>query len=223
MDFGDKKDKNARKFQCFVCGKQFPDYEPYREHIVAEHDEGREYLKCPACEAPVRDLRSHFNVKHPSRVLPKTGQMKVTVWYDFKDGKRKARKPKFKDGNYVSTKTGATLHYRSGYECEVYELLDEDTEVLSFSAEPFRIPYVFEGQWHDYIPDIRINFTDSKVEIWEVKPSSQTDLAQNKAKWCAMDSYADKMGWKFMVVTEIGMEKLRQRIKQQRLIREMGS
>lgn len=221
MDFG--QNKSERQYQCFVCGKQFKEYDLYKTHILAEHDEGREYIKCPACDAPVRDLRSHFQIKHKNRQLPKNGQMKVSVWYDFASGKKKTRKPKFRDGYHVSTKTGASLHYRSGYECEVYELLDEDTEVVSFDAEPFKIPYIFEGEWHDYIPDIRINFTDGKVEIWEVKPSSQTDLPKNKAKWAAMSAYADKLGWIFMVITETGMGRLRSRIKQQRLLREMGS
>lgn len=209
---------------CFVCGVVFGSLADMNVHIKEKHEEGREYIKCLICDYCVRDLTSHHKVKHPSRQLPKTGQMKVSVWYDFKsNGQKKTRKPKFRDGYHVSTKTGASLHYRSGYECEVYELLDEDADVASFDVEPFRVPYVFKGEWHDYIPDIRVNFMDKKVEIWEVKPSNQTGLDKNKAKWAAMQAYADKFGWTFMVITETGIGKLRSKMKQQRLLREMGT
>lgn len=208
----------VRKWSCFVCGKQHETYEEYKLHITDEHEEGREYVSCPACEAPVRDLKSHFLAKHPNRVIPKDCQMTVTVWHDFSgDGKKKkTRKPKARQGFHESTKMREELHYRSGYEKEVYELLDEDAEVLSYYVEPFKIPYYHGKDWHEYIPDLRVNYVDGKTDIWEIKPASQTTYQKNKAKWAAAQEHATKLGWNFMVITEVGIDKLRMRIKNQR-------
>lgn len=43
----DVDDKNARKYQCFVCATQFLDFDEYKKHIIDSHDEGRDYVKCP--------------------------------------------------------------------------------------------------------------------------------------------------------------------------------
>lgn len=215
----EKDDRAKRVWQCFVCGVQHYTYEEYQKHILEAHDEGREYLSCPTCDAPVRDMRMHFKVKHPNRQLPKDVQLRVGVWFDFKKGrKRRARKPQFREGFFLSEKNhGMELHYRSGIECDVYELLEEDTEVLSFQPEPFKIPYCFRGKWHDYTPDLRVNYLGGQVAVWEIKPSTQTKYPKNKAKWAAMQEYANKLGWHFTVVTEDGIGKLRIKIRDQRL------
>jgi DNA-directed RNA polymerase subunit RPC12/RpoP len=217
------KDANGRVFTCFICGKQFDLYNEYRDHIIDTHEEGREYIKCPACEAPVRDLKTHFSAKHPNRALPKNCQLRAVVWFDFKSGKKKTRKPKFREGYFESKKNNCSLHYRSGYECEVYELLEQDGDVVTFAVEPYKVPYYHEGKWLEYIPDLRVNYMGGKVEIWEIKPSTQTRLEKNKDKWKAMEVYAEKLGWQFKVITETEIGRLRVKIKQQRLINEIGT
>jgi DNA-directed RNA polymerase subunit RPC12/RpoP len=207
--------KELRKYQCFVCGQEYDSYEEYKSHILSDHDEGREFLKCPHCNGPVRDMKAHFALDHRNRVLPNDIQLRVGVWHDFKGGKRKTKKPAFKQGNYDSDKMKTSILYRSGYEKTVYELLDQDAEVAAFYAEPFKVPYNFGGKWLDYIPDIKIQYTDGRVDVWEVKPANQTGYIQNKAKWSAMNEYAKKMGWDFTVITEVGINKLRNKIKQQ--------
>lgn len=213
--------KAVRRWQCFVCGEQHATYEEYKQHIIDTHEEGREYIVCPTCEAPVREMKLHFEVKHPNRPLPAGVQSRVTVWYDFsRDGKKKARKPTFRSGEFESEKNGALMHYRSGYECEVYELLEADNDVTSYSVEPFKIPYYYidpkgKGDWYDYIPDLRVNYSDGKVQIMEIKPATQTSLDKNKAKWAAANDYAQKMGWDFTVITEVGIGKMKVKVKQQ--------
>ena len=213
--FSDTDFRNLRKWQCFVCGKEYGNYGEYKGHILEDHEEGREFIKCPACEAPVRDMKSHYGAKHPNRVIPKNTQMKAIIWFDFKNGKKKARKPKFRDGYFESKKNNANLHYRSGYECEVYELLEQDEEIKSFSVEPYKVPYLHNGEWHEYVPDLRVNFHDGRVEIWEIKPSTQTNLPQNKDKWRAIKPYAEGLGWEFKVITETEIGKLRVKVKRQ--------
>jgi hypothetical protein len=77
----------------------------------------------------------------------------------------------------VSTKMGgAEIHYRSGWECDVYECLEALDEVVAYTGEHLRIPYLHKGEVHDYLPDIRVQYGDGHIEIWEIKPSNQTSL-----------------------------------------------
>lgn len=211
------KDDNLRKYVCFVCGMSYLQFDEYTNHIIASHDEGREYIRCPLprCQACVRDLRAHFAVKHKTEKLPKVGQMKAMIWKDqTTKGKMKARKPKFREGYLVSAKNGGKeMHYRSGFECDVYECLEALPEVLGYEVEPFKVQYTFMGEIHEYNPDLKIYFADGRTEIWEVKPSSQTHLPKNSAKWTACNQYCEARGFNFMVLTEVGMGKLKQKIR----------
>jgi hypothetical protein len=206
----------ARKYQCFVCGEAFVEYDPYKEHVIEKHDEGREYVLCPLkrCGAPVRDVRLHFKTKHIGESVPKTGQMKAMIWKDIspRTGKMKQKKPKFREGYFSSAKNRKEMHYRSGYECEVYECLEALPEVLSYEVEPFKIGYSFMGDTFEYNPDLIVHFTDGHSEVWEIKPANQTHLPKNKAKWVNCQQFCEARGYVFMVMTEIGINKLKNRV-----------
>lgn len=212
-------DHNKRMYQCFVCGKQYKEYEPFKEHILGEHDEGREYVICPLerCQAPVRDLKAHFKAKHPTTAMPKTGPSRAMIWKDVSGKKTRTRKPSFREGYLISGKmNGQEMHYRSGYECEVYECLEALNEVATYKVEPFKIPYVHKGKAYEYIPDLLIQFTDGRYEVWEVKPASQTGLEKNEDKWSAATEYCRARNWNFTVVTEVGIGKLKSLVKNSR-------
>ena len=218
------KDNHKRKFQCFVCGQNYYDFEEYKNHIVNNHEEGREFVICPLprCGAPVRDLRMHYKAKHPTeKSVPKTGQMKAIIWKDQsnkKDGTLRQQKPKFREGYLMSVKNGGKeMHYRSGMECDVYECLESLKEVTGYEVEPFAVQYSFQGEIHHYNPDLKVYFDDGRVEIWEIKPANQTSLPRNNAKWTACNQYCEQRGYNFMVLTEVGMGKLKQQIKEQNL------
>lgn len=206
-----------RQYTCFVCGLSFAGFDEFTGHILEKHEEGREYIRCPLdrCRACVRDLRQHFKVKHPSENMPKIGQLKATIWKDqnLKTGKLTQRKPKFREGYMFSTKNGKEMHYRSGMECEVYECLEIMDEVIAYEVEPFPIQYSFQGEVHEYNPDLQIFFSNGKVAIWEIKPSNQTSLPKNSAKWSACQYFCETRGYEFMVLTEIGMGKIKQDLK----------
>jgi len=204
---------SKRKHQCFVCGVMFEELEQYKDHILEEHEEGREYIKCPRCGYPVRDLKLHYKVKHPGCPLPQSSMMRAIIWKDFSPNKKgKTRKPKFREGWHESTKMGKRFYYRSGYEKDVYECLDKWEKVIAYSAEPFEISYVHEGEPHRYIPDILIEFTDGRKELWEIKPATQTHLPKNKAKWAAAKNACDLRGWGWQVMTEQSINKLKKQI-----------
>lgn len=215
LPFEDKESVGKRKWQCFACGHEHTNYEDFREHIVSNHEEGRDYILCPKCSAPVRDVKAHYKAKHPGWNVPAGTQHKATVWNDFTGGKKKrSTSAKFRKGSFVSQKmNGKELHYRSGYECEVYELLEQLPEVIHYDAEPLEIPYCHKGTMRKYRPDLSILFADGRKEIWEIKPASQTSLPVNDAKWTAANQFCLEKGWNFMVLTEVGMGKLRRQVK----------
>ena len=209
-----QNNNGQRKYVCFVCGISHSDILLYKNHIIEEHELGRDYVLCPLqrCGFPVRCIRTHFKVHHKNEAHPRVGQLKSTVWKDFNSkGEKKTRKPNFREGYMVSMKNGGKeMHYRSGYECDVYEALENIENVLSYYVEPIKVGYLFEGKSHQYNPDLIVKFIDGHTEVWEIKPSNQTDLPKNHAKWSACDSYCQSRGWKFVVMTERGIGKLKQ-------------
>lgn len=210
--------KFDKTYTCFVCGQILENFNEFKDHIVENHEEGREFIKCPLehCQAPVRDLRSHFKVKHKNFDINKIkGQLKAIIWHDFSSKGRKTRKPKFKQGKYQSSKSGKTFTYRSGMEKRTFELLDEYNEVLSYDSEPFQIDYIYRGQAHKYIPDILVHFMNGDKEIWEIKPSDQTNLEINQCKWAAAEDACKIRNWKFQVYTEQRINKLEKDVKNQ--------
>lgn len=212
--------RDERKWKCFVCGTEHLSYADFKDHVIAEHDEGRDYVKCPLsrCNAPVRDIRSHFKTIHPKDKIPKTCQLKALIWRDHTG--RKKKKVEFNDGYFTSIKNdGQKFHYRSGYELAVYEQLEQLDEVSKFHGESFKVPYFFNGKEHNYIPDVSIQFTDGSIEIWEIKPANQTTFAKNQAKWKAAAAYCATRGWKFEVYTETGINKLKKKVRDQNILK----
>lgn len=218
--------ENKRTYTCFCCAVKFDAYPEYKAHILEKHEEGRDFVKCPItyCGAPVRSIPAHFKVFHPKIKPPKKGQQSAIVWKDVvSDGgkkKMKTRRVQSRKGWYTSTKMKRDIYYRSGYEERVYQMLDEDADVLSYAAEPFQVPYLHNGEIHQYIVDLTVRFADGHIEVWEIKPSSQSNLPVNKAKWHAAEQACMLRGWKFEVVTEMVMDKLKSKIRRQQNLLE---
>lgn len=211
-------DKYKRRYQCFVCGLEYETIKEFAEHILEKHEEGREYVKCQVqhCQLPVRDLRIHYKALHPQAPLPKNGLLKALVWKDFKGGKRRSKKPNFKEGWHTSYKMdGKKFYYRSSYEKAVIECLEEWTNILAFEVEPFKIPYLHNGTQHNYTPDMFVKYTDGTTEIWEVKPSNQTSLEKNQDKWHAANELCKSRGWNFVVMNERKIRELQQIVTEQ--------
>lgn len=210
-----EEEKNKRKYQCFVCGRLFPEFWEFKDHILQNHEEGREYIICPLerCGAPVRDMRMHFKVKHPSEKMPTKGMMKALVWKDFGSGRKKTNKPKFRQGWHSSTKMNRDFYFRSSYEKKVYECLDEDTDVMAYEVEPFEIPYIHKGHAHKYTPDILVHYLNGHKALWEIKPANQTMMEQNRDKWDAAEEVCKIRGWEFRTVTEMDIDKLKAKVR----------
>lgn len=96
--------------------------------------------------------------------------------------------------------------FRSSWERLLMVYCDKKDEILRWSSEEIRIPYVFEGKNRSYYPDFWIEFVnkDCNVErrIIEIKPHYQRNWDVNKAKWSAATKYAQDNEMSFQVMTE---------------------
>lgn len=199
---------NTRSYICFVCFQDFENVEAFRQHIVNNHEEGTDYVPCPSCKIPLRDVLRHFALKHPESIFPKNYPTKPIVIRDIKKISKK-KKPTYKQGNFFSKKNNKDLFFRSGMELEFYKILENKKDVLKYNAEPIEIDYQYEGSSHKYIPDILVEYQDNKKELWEIKPKSQTKLPKNQAKWQAANEYCKRRNWDFLVLTERGLRLLK--------------
>jgi len=188
---------------CFVCSEMQPDLNQMQMHVVDNHREGDDYVICPCCKVPVRDLIPHYRSKHIGMKIPENIQVRAIILRDV----HKNRKHKFKQGSYISQKTNRTVQFRSGLELKLYQKLEKNLNVRDYRVENIMIEYFFDGRSHNYIPDVLVEYTNGKIELWEIKPKSQTKWPKNIAKWTAANIYCKKRNWEFIVVTENALKK----------------
>lgn len=81
-----------------------------------------------------------------------------------------------------SEKMQTTIFARSTWEASLIKIFDKHSRITSFIAEPFSIPYMFEGIQHRYIPDFLVIYDEVISSIWEVK---RDDFLVNDAKTIA--------------------------------------
>lgn len=121
--------------------------------------------------------------------------------------------------------------YRSSWELAMNKFLDNNPNILRWSSEEIKIPYIkpTDGRTHHYFPDYWIEYKnkEGKViqEIVEVKPEAQTrppttrgkkqstilyeqqTWSINVAKWQAAAHWCQQRGIVFRVITEKGLFK----------------
>lgn len=206
----DKKN-TGRNYCCFICEQSYDQLDVFRSHIVTEHKEGDDYVICPSCSIPTRDLIAHYRSKHIGEVIPPGTQTKALIIRDVKKKVKKIGKKvtKFKQGNFYSEKNHCNIFFRSGLELKFIKHLEKNPKVRKYKAESLQIEYSFNGGTHNYIPDILVEYTDGKIELWEIKPKSQTKWDKNIAKWKAANVYCKKRNWEFIVMTENALKTLK--------------
>jgi len=75
-----------------------------------------------------------------------------------------------KRGYFYSKKNCKKVYYRSSWELQAYKILELMKEVKNYFIEPLRIPYLFNGTIHNYLPDILIKYKNGIKELIEIKP-----------------------------------------------------
>ena len=136
----------------------------------------------------------------------------------FKQGIYTPRNPK----KYVGK---PPIIYRSKLEKTFFDWLDKNTKVLDWTSESVVIPYIHpkDGKYHRYFVDCTCTILNDKNVpekfLIEVKPSKQTQPPSkrlkpknylyesyqfkiNYSKWHYAKEWADKNGYKFIIVTE---------------------
>lgn len=115
--------------------------------------------------------------------------------------------------------------FRSGWERKAMIFFDENPSILKWGSEEVVVPYVspVDGRPHRYYPDfiIKIKTRDGLEQniMVEIKPASQCEPPKqkkqtkrmitetqtymvNQAKWQAAESFCNRNGLKFQVITE---------------------
>lgn len=116
--------------------------------------------------------------------------------------------------------------YRSSWERKFMDYCDKKSSIVEWSSETTVVPYKFDmdGRLHRYFVDFKITVeeTEGKRQTYlvEIKPEKKTkppkqpkrktknflyetmDYIKNQNKWDAAKKYAEKRGWKFLVLTE---------------------
>lgn len=123
----------------------------------------------------------------------------------------------------------SNIYWRSSWELQVMKWLDSHSKVIKWASEETIIPYrsPIDNRIHRYFPDFKVHIVNDQgienIYLVEVKPKKQTQPPKkklikgqptkryvtevqtyvvNNAKFEAAQSHCDKMGWKFMILTE---------------------
>jgi hypothetical protein len=114
------------------------------------------------------------------------------------------------------------ITYRSLWERQLFRWLDDQSFIKTWSSEETIVPYrcKTDGKIHRYFVDVKLEFTDGRVLLVEVKPKKEMEppktpkvktrrfitevmtYAKNISKWEAAKEYAEDRGWKFEIWSE---------------------
>tara|TARA_R110000868_G_C10957384_1_gene768202 strand:+ start:1565 stop:2059 length:495 start_codon:yes stop_codon:yes gene_type:complete len=111
--------------------------------------------------------------------------------------------------------------FRSLWERSAFKWCDDNSAVKQWCSEEVVIPYVWDidKRYHRYFMDLKIEFTNGKIILVEIKPEKETvppkrpdkskryineamTYVKNKNKWEAASQYAADRGWGFQIWTE---------------------
>jgi hypothetical protein len=118
------------------------------------------------------------------------------------------------------------IWYRSSWEKKVLNWLDNNPNVIEYSSEEIKIPYLspIDSKYHTYYPDVYAKIKNNQGKIVEylieIKPYAQTIEPEvkkritktyinevytwgiNSAKWKFAKEFCRKRNWEFKFLTE---------------------
>jgi hypothetical protein len=98
--------------------------------------------------------------------------------------------------------SSSTLYYRSLFELNVINHLENSSDVVKYAFEPYRIEYLHDDKMRNYVIDCLIEYQDGRKVIVEIKPSCHLLHPKNQAKFYAAEIFARKNGYLFEIWTE---------------------
>jgi hypothetical protein len=130
-------------------------------------------------------------------------------------GRYKVKNPAKYDGDHTQ------VIYRSYWEKFVFMWCEKQSNIKSWSSEETVIPYIsaVDNKYHRYFVDLKINTTDGRTILIEIKPKKQTkppagkrrtkrfineslEYVKNQCKWKAAKEYCLDRNWQFQIWTE---------------------
>ncbi len=135
-------------------------------------------------------------------------KLSISTSKAIQEGRCPGPKSRGKSGDFYSPKNRQWVHYRSKLELKMYHLLEIMSQVKRYHVEPIHIPYVINGKWRTYIPDLRVRYTDGTTDLIEIKPQHLKDDPVNQAKWKAARKWCKgrSVPTKFRVWTEVRID-----------------
>lgn len=104
------------------------------------------------------------------------------------------------------------LWVRSSWEVRAIKVLDKHPCVEWYEYEPFVLPYLFDGQQRNYIPDFKVSLEGGITEVWEIKPQTWWCHAVNAAKWEALSRHCSKQGFNTLMVNLARLEGMERQV-----------
>lgn len=173
---------------CQTCGKNFS---------VLKHEATTRIYCSRYCSTQNLDARRRRGLSHKGKTISESTKQAVSS-----ANSKRAASQSFtsgKSGHHKSIKAG-TVYYRSSWEQRAYQLLDKDTNVLTYKTEPFVIKYQNEqGEIRRYRPDILVTFTDETQLLIEVKPQWCLEDPKTQLKLKAGNEWARQHGMPFEI------------------------
>lgn len=104
-------------------------------------------------------------------------------------------------GKFVSNKNQALIPYESHLERDYLYFLEIDSQVISYTGQPFKLNYYLDGKLRRYTPDFFVERTNKK-QVVEVKPESKARLLKYLTLFNKVAPIITEFGWEFCVVTD---------------------
>jgi hypothetical protein len=104
-----------------------------------------------------------------------------------------------KTGAFKSDKLGRLVEFGSELELLILRQLDTDPRVVDYMEQPLTIPYVLDGEPHDYTPDAVAQLDDGRVFVIETKPRERLGDFRNWMKWASLARYCEQTGLGFWI------------------------
>ncbi|MDA8082809.1 MAG: TnsA endonuclease N-terminal domain-containing protein [Nitrospiraceae bacterium] len=99
------------------------------------------------------------------------------------------------------------VHCESPKERDYCIFLEFDSRVRRYQEQPLAIPYVLNGEDHEYFVDFMVELIGGRKQLIEVKSASEVDFEENLCKFAAARAYAEDNDMEFSVVTEKDLHK----------------
>lgn len=123
--------------------------------------------------------------------------------------KKKKRRRGYHRGTYVSTKTGQSYSYRSGWELKYMQYLDTLDEVKWWGYEILSIEYLSNkktGKVRKYYPDFCVNYADGTKKVVEIKQKRKLGQATVKKKTMAGIEWCKSHDAIYEILTEVELK-----------------